>query len=271
MKQIIVPTDFSDGAWNALTYAVDLGERLEIRDLLILNSYQAPHSGAATLVSIDRIMQKDSEDGLRNLMDKIKDSGMSSRLNFHQKSIHSSLEKAINSQIEDYNDSLVVMGSKGESGTVEKIFGSNASDVALNAQCPVIIIPPQANFTNCSNVVLASDYDQVADRNLKILRTITALDASTSLQIIHVQEDDELSSSKASMGLDQNDISHTVMEISGKDITEAIDEYAIESDTDLLVLIRKDSGFFDNLFHSSITKKLALLSHVPLLILKRVE
>jgi len=268
MKQIIVPTDFSKGAWNALTYAVDLGERLEIRDIMLLNSYQAPHSGASTLASIDRIMQKDSEDGLENLIHKIKDSGMSSRVNFHHKSIHSSLEKALNSQIEDYNDSLVVIGSKGESGTVEKIFGSNASDVALNAHCPVIIIPPQANFTNCGNVVLASDFDQVADRNLKILRTITALEPSTILQIVHVQKDYDSSSSKASMGLDQSDIPHAVKDIPGEDIIEAIDKYAIESDTDLLVLIRRDSGFFDHLFHHSITKKLALLSHVPLLVLK---
>jgi len=268
MKQIIVPTDFSRGAWNALIYATDLAERLDIRDIQVLNSYQSPHAGAATLVSIDRIMQQDSENGLDKWANKIKDTGLSSRFNFEMKSIHSSLEEAINSQIEDYDSTLVVMGSRGETGAMEKIFGSNASHVALNAHCPVVIIPIDARFTNYSNVVLASDYHQAGDRNLEILRNITFLEPSTGLQVVHVQRDDDDSSSKISLKLDQSAIPHTVTEISGDDIGEAIDEYVSESGADLLILINKEAGFFDNLFHRSVTKKLTLLIHIPLLVLK---
>jgi nucleotide-binding universal stress UspA family protein len=268
MKQIIVPTDFSNGAWNALLYAAALGEALEIREILVLNSYHAPHAGAATLVSIDRIMQQDSEQGLADWMDKIKESGLSSQFNFHSKSIHASLVDAINSQVQGYSDRLVVMGSLGETGTVEKIFGSNASDVALKANCPVIVIPPKATFTSCRNVILGSDYDQVDERNLQILHTIVSLDPSTNLQIVHVQEEGE-TSTEASMGLD--DIPHTVKEVAGDDVGKALDEYVSEHETDLLVLINQESGFFTNLFHKSVTKKLTLLGHVPLLILKQVH
>ncbi len=271
MKQLIVPTDFSDGAWNALLYATDIGEKLGIREILVLNSYEAHHAGAATWVSIDKIMQKDSEKGLDKWMDKIKKTGISSRFNFHRKSIHSGLVEAINSQIDDYNDKLVVMGSLGETGMVEKIFGSNASDVALKANYPVIMVPSEAKFLNCKNVVLGSDYDQVAPRNLQIMRTICAFDPTTKLQIVHVQDEDEAPPSKASMGLDQDDIPHSIKVISGDDVSEALDEYVTNSDTDLLVLIKKDSGFFDKFFHRSITKKLTLLGHTPLLILKRID
>ena len=46
MKHIIVPTDFSKGAWNALMYATNLAEAMEIREITVLNSYHAPACGA---------------------------------------------------------------------------------------------------------------------------------------------------------------------------------------------------------------------------------
>ena len=64
---------------------------MEIREITVLNSYHAPHAGASTLVSIDRIMQQDSEEGLKLCMDKIKESGLSAKFNFHGKSLHAGL------------------------------------------------------------------------------------------------------------------------------------------------------------------------------------
>lgn len=268
MKQIIVPTDFSKGAWNALLYAAGLAEALSIREILVINSFTAPHAGAATLVSIDKIMQQDSEEGLRELMGRIKESGLSARLNFHSKSVHAGLVEAISYKVEEYN-TLVVMGSLGETGTVEKIFGSNASDVALNVHCPVLIIPPHVSFTNCDDVVLASDYDKVSERNLQILKAFYALDPSTKLQIVHVQEEEEDEADDvASMGLNQQNIPHVIKVIKGKNVSNALDDYVSNLKADLLVIIKKETGFIEGLFHRSVTKKLALLGHIPLLVLK---
>ncbi len=268
MKQIIVPTDFSKGAWNALLYAADLGEMLGIREMIILNSYEAPHASAATLGSIDRVMQRDSEKGLDKWIRKIKEAGISARFNFHEKSVHTGLVEAINSQIEDYNDTLVVMGSLGETGMVEKLFGSKASDVALRVHSPVLVIPPKANFSKYKNIVLGSDFDHIAEKNLKILRKIYSPDPASNFQVVHVQgEHDE--PGKASMGLQQDDIPHSITEISGDDVGEALDQYVSKSVADLLIVFRKENGFFGKFFHISVTKKLTLLGHVPLLVLKR--
>ena len=268
MKQIIVPTDFSKGAWNALLYATNLAEAMEIREIVVLNSYYAPHSGAATLVSIDRIMQKDSEDGLHMFMNKVKESGLSSKFNFRGKSIHASLVDAVNSEITDYTDNMVVMGSMGETGTIEKMFGSNASEVASKAQCPVVVVPPNASFAPKKNVVLASDYDQISDRNLQVLKVIKNTHSSATLQIVHVVKENESISGPVAMGISQDDLPYQVVEIPGNDVGAALDDYMTSSQADLLIMIKHDSGFVGNLFHKSITKKLALLVHVPLLVLK---
>ena len=271
MKQIIVPTDFSKGAWNALLFATKLGDALDVRDITVLNAYHAPHAGAATLHSIDRVMQQDSEEGLGKLMRKVKEAGLSSRFNFRSKSIHSGLLEAINSQITGYNGNLVVMGSQGETGTVEKLFGSNASHVAMNVKCPVIVIPPQAEYQGFHNIALASDFHGMDSDNLKVLNTINRLNPATKLRIVHVKGDDAHSEQEASMGLSQQDLPHELVEISGDKISSALDEYASNNKVDLLILIKKDMGFIENLFHHSVTKSLTLMAHVPLLVLKRVE
>ncbi len=268
MKQIIVPTDFSKGAWSALLYAAKLAEAMEIREILVLNSYYAPHSGAATLVSIDRIMQKDSEDGLNALMIKVRESGLSAKFNFRGKSIHASLLDAINSEITDYTENMVVMGSMGESGTIEKIFGSNASEVASRAQCPVVIVPPNAGFAPKKNVVLASDYDEISDQNMKVLQVIKNTHPSAKLEVVHVVKDTESITGPVAKEISQEDLPHEVVEITGNEVSVALQDYMSSSQADLLIMIKQDSGFLGNLFHTSITKKIALLASIPLLVLK---
>lgn len=254
-----------------MLFATKLGEALDVREITVLNAYQAPHAGASTLVSIDRIMQKDSEDGLNRLTDKIKEAGLSARFNFRCKSVHSGLVEAINSQITGYNGNLVVMGSRGETGAVEKIFGSNASDVAMNAKCPVIVIPPKANYQGFHNIALASDYDQLDEGNLKVLTTINRLDPATRLRIVHVQWGDAPSANKVFIGINQEDLPHELVEIpSGDKVSDTLDQYASSNKLDLLIVIKKDIGFFEGLFHHSVTKRLTLLGHVPLLVLKRI-
>ncbi|GJM29012.1 MAG: hypothetical protein DHS20C17_16470 [Cyclobacteriaceae bacterium] len=270
MKQIIVPTDFSKGAWNALLYALDIGEALGIREILILNSYYAPHAGASTLGSIDRVMQQDSENGLREWTNKIKEAGLSAKFNFHSKSVHATLVEGLNSQVHDYNDSLIVIGSLGHTGAVDKIFGSNASDVAAESKCPVMVIPAEAKYTSCKELVLGSDFDQIDERNLRILKTIDALDPSTKLKIVRVVNKSKPLSTADGDGISQDDLPHSTLEISGDNVSNALDEYVSNNRTDLLVLIKKETGFFESMFHRSVTKKLALLAHVPLLVLKRV-
>jgi len=270
MKQIIVPTDFSQGAWNALIYATNLGEALGVRDILVLNSYIAPHSGASTLVSIDRIMQQDSENGLEEWAAKIKNSGLSTKFNFHTKSVHANLVEALSSQVTDYNETMIVMGSLGETGKVEKLFGSNASNVALDVNCPLVVVPPNSQYTNLRDIVLGSDFDLLGENNLKILKQIDDLDPSTNLKIVHVTGKDEAQNTPSNLGIDQKLLPHSLLDIPGDNIGDALDTYVSSNQTDLLVLVKRKKGFFGSFFGSSVTKKMTLMGHVPLLILKEV-
>ena len=62
-------------------------------------------------------------------------------------------------------------------------------------------------------------------------------------------------------------IKHHFDFIEDDDKQHGIDEYLKTNNPDLLVMLKRKSGFFQSIFHKSITKKMALHGHTPLLVL----
>ena len=56
--------------------------------------------------------------------------------------------------------------------------------------------------------------------------------------------------------------------ILGKEIQNKLSDFIEDNPTDLLVMYQPHHDFWDRLFHKSITKKMALHTNVPLLVVK---
>lgn len=80
MKRIVLPTDFSKNAWNAINYALSIFKGVEC-EFFIVNAYQVGSSGLATKrgrandTRLFRLMKEQSERELKRLMEKIKEIG----------------------------------------------------------------------------------------------------------------------------------------------------------------------------------------------------
>ncbi len=272
MKRIIVPTDFSDAAWSAFLYAVKLAERIDAK-LIIINSYREPHAGAANIVSIERILRKDSERGLEDWLNRIRDTGIGNNLDVNVKSIHSGLLEALNSQIKGYDQQFIVMGTLGETGTIEKLIGSNASNVVAKVKCPVFVIPHDAKFSFSKKIVLAANFHNVPEKiNLRLLEELCLLHPSDKIEVVHVKDSDKgLAADKIAFDYFLSKIPYNAHKTSGRDISETLDKFISKSKIDLLVLIKKKKGLFESIFQKSVTKKLSLRTRIPLLILKAQE
>ncbi|MCB0376695.1 MAG: universal stress protein, partial [Sinomicrobium sp.] len=77
MKKILLPTDFSSNAWNAIAYALNLYAD-EACLFFLMNSYTPPLSGASTTITSTNITKtlleasrKISKDGLEDTLQKI--------------------------------------------------------------------------------------------------------------------------------------------------------------------------------------------------------
>ncbi len=147
MQHILLPTDFSKAAQNAVDYAFSLfnGSTCAFH---FLNTYTPDfiHSRVMALASTgspeEDAMQVASEEGLRNLIDSLADQYPDSGFEYNTVSSFNLLTEEIREQVELHNIDLIVSGTTGASGLKEVFLGSNTVRILRTAsETPVLVIP----------------------------------------------------------------------------------------------------------------------------------
>jgi nucleotide-binding universal stress UspA family protein len=161
MKKIIVPTDFSDCAMNALKTASEIAGKNQA-ELHLVHVYDRPVYGFAE-ANIDIIKNRKVlnyiEDKLRNIasQDFMKNIKLKKHI-IHDKKIWEALGSKKFSEAD-----LIVMGSHGSSGWREYFIGSNTEKVIRYAAPPVLVVKEWRNGFEIKNIVFASNFTSKVD------------------------------------------------------------------------------------------------------------
>lgn len=182
MKTILVPTDFSKHAENALKVAAQIAKKNN-GNILLLHMLELTMSGNDAITEghdIPELMffKNAAEDKLDDLMnaDFLNDIDVSSIIQFH-KAFEGIIENVKKHQVD-----LVVMGSHGASGFQEMFIGSNAEKVVRTSTVPVLVIKKDEGEFNVSNLTFASDFsDEVKEPFKKVVDFAKAFDAHVNL------------------------------------------------------------------------------------------
>jgi nucleotide-binding universal stress UspA family protein len=268
MKKILVPTDFSENALKALKYAVNLANKTD-SSIIVLNTYQLNY-GAGQLLSIDNILQEDREEQMKALLQSIHP-----LLNKNLK-IESYIEKGntveIISKIADYlKIDLILMGTTGAGGMKKMFMGSTAGHVIKNAEIPVLAIPSEYSEKAIKKITLALDSKQLKSNSVltPLLELLKVHKANLNLLIIANDDNDTVGiDADLLLYLEQLGIRFSYSKISSNSVTEGIIEFVRNKKSSLLCLIHHNRGWFENIFHRSISENMAFESHIPLLVLR---
>lgn len=145
VERILFPTDFSEGAANALLCAVDLAKRYNaklhilhvIYDFTKATGSHVPHVSADEMYSeMDKWAQNEIE---RCCLEETRD------LQGVEKTVLEGIpyEEIIKFAEKDKSD-MIVIGTYGRSGLERFIFGSTAERVVRKAPCAVLTVRPKA-------------------------------------------------------------------------------------------------------------------------------
>jgi nucleotide-binding universal stress UspA family protein len=168
MRKILIPTDFSENASNAVRYAFDMFHGIEDVEYVLLNAYDVPHGGSNTmLVSITDILKKDSEAGLKKCLKKMEMD--TEKHNIRTISMHGTLSAVIEEILKKEDFNLIVMGTLGAGGLKKVLLGSNTSDVVKKIKRPVLIVPHAARYELPDKILLTTDFKPIR-RDLQIER-----------------------------------------------------------------------------------------------------
>ncbi len=261
---ILLPTDFSDNADKATEIAFRLAKDSGGK-VTILHAYDLPYSDRSMSTSLLEVMKENAESNMAEFEKKVKaDYGANYDVQVRLGNPIRLIHEVSNTDAID----MVVMGTKGASGLEEILIGSNAASVIQNTNKPVLIIPPQAELKEVKKIVFASDLDpKVKAQPLERLREF-ALANKASIDIVHVQgEKAPVTGSRDFYSANLKGVEHGFTILRNENVEKAITDEALKEKADIVAAITKRYGFFEGLFHRSMTSRLAYHSTLPLLVL----
>ncbi len=158
MKKILVPTDFSNEAENAVKVAAQLAKKhnfeivlLHMLDLPIqqLNTGSAPADLPEAMYFM-KLAHKQFESVLKK--DYLQGITVTESVDFHD------ITKGILETCEREHIDLIIMGSHGAEGLKELFIGSNAEKVVRHSNTPVLVIKNNHEHFDIKEFVFASDF-----------------------------------------------------------------------------------------------------------------
>ncbi len=165
----------------------------------------------------------------------------------------------------------VVMGCHGTTAAERFFFGSNTVYALKHLHWPIIAVPANFAFAGIKKIAFASDLDKDLAKTALALLKNWVTDFMASLHIVNFGKQEQFyENSVFASGALQRELKVLDPQfhfITGENTEDAITQFVLANQIDLLVVLHKTYGFFENIFHKSQTKQFALYSAIPLLVL----
>ncbi|HVV54403.1 MAG TPA: universal stress protein [Mucilaginibacter sp.] len=283
MKTIAVLTDFSERAEHAAVYALQLAKKIKA-NILLFNAFivpaDTPMAGQLVWpVSDYEEIKKDTEKGLAKLAKKFeKELKEQHTIGAFLPAVSYQCEEgAVANNIaaleENRDIIMLVMATHGADEISAFMFGNNCRQVIDAATVPVLIVPSKARIRNIEKFAFATD---ITYSDVQYIRSLSGLAKrfSAEVMITNVSPDNPLDSQRdTAVRLFMEDVAKEVdyskinyLSIPNNSVKKGL-EWLIENvKFDILVMVHRKSTFFEFLFRSSMTKKIADHTVVPLLV-----
>jgi nucleotide-binding universal stress UspA family protein len=275
MKTILVATDFSKAASNALAYAAGIARHLKAK-LVLFNAFQLPPPMAVSILPRDH-RNRYLEENKAQLGQCARQIEQLYGIEVGWQSSYDPLAEALGKQVAQWNVDLVVVGMRGASNT-SQLMGNSAIEVLRHARYPVLVVPDEAYFTGIERILFACSYSSLGKHTPLHLLHELAEGFGASVQVLHVEKEDSLlwqegesAGTRADKALQLETslgkLRHEYKFVEAGNVQEGIDQGIEDLDADLLVMVSRRSGFWASLLHGSKTCKMAFHTRIPLLAL----
>jgi nucleotide-binding universal stress UspA family protein len=274
MKKILVPTNFSETANNALNYATALASLVDA-SIYLFHTYHVP------VTSVDIPVDLMGEEF--QLITKEKQKQIQEAITFYKEKhpfidIKPILEEGFMSDtikkvIEEELIDLIVMGTEGAEGYAEVLLGTNAAALIGKIKIPLIIIPDSYQYKPIQKIVYATDFLQSDIPNINKAAEFAKL-FQAELQVIHVatledkaQEQRDFRSFviHGNSKVHYNNVSYRF--IDNESVSDAIHNLTKDEHTDMFVMLTHKRSFMQRILHPSLSKKIAYHTSIPMLVL----
>lgn len=269
MKKILVATDFSKSAANAMIYALELASVLgrEVCAIHAIHPTEGINNSTYNAIFIEDYY-KNKREALKSWVDELtKDYPAVKVTNLCDVGF---LKTVINRFIDQHLVDLLVMGITGSTG-ITGIVGSNASMVVSQIRIPTLLVPLESTFTKVPMITLATDFEtKLSATDVYALNEIAMAFGSEKMQVLYVSEKSGESNFLMDESRLQELLPHTKLQfnyLQNKSTHIGIIEFIESNSTDMLCLVKHQHNIFYRLFTRSTVNQVMNKSVKAILVL----
>lgn len=278
MKNIVLPTDFSDNAWNAIFTALKLYTDVECK-FYLLHAYEPNtlnmlgQKGQQRLGVIYDSLSEHSKQELNKVLAYLKKNHHNPKHRFEVISISDPLEKAVEQLIAQKDVDLVCMGTQGATGAKQVFMGSNTVKVLKKIKNhPILAVPSDHDFKSLKSLAFPTDFSKKYEKNQMLPMTELVSLWKTNIQIVHVavefeMNDQQLINQKLlKKRLNDFDVMFYNIDFENN-IAHTLEKFMLNTEVDMIALIQYHHSFWEKMIGEPVVKKMTFHTKVPLLIL----
>jgi nucleotide-binding universal stress UspA family protein len=270
-KKILFPTDFSETAQGALNFAALIAHTTGAE--IVLAHVLQPELGAVNesgfVTDINVMMLENAEKSLAKLKAELEERGVSAATHVSQGFIADEINYLLSKEPMD----MIIMGSHGTSGFLEKIVGSTAAYVMEKSPITSIIVPAGYETKVVERIAFAHQLES-PDINYIEKAVDFAIELGVgTVDIVHVENEESLNvfNDKAVIKAIEEVFSEEKFKFhfyKSDSVAEGLERFIKDQQIDILATASNKKTFWDTLFGTHFSKKIAEKISVPVMVIK---
>ncbi|MGO3183570.1 MAG: universal stress protein [Aequorivita sp.] len=276
-KQILIPTDYSRNAFNAIVYAFELFEN-EDCTFHIFHSYFLARSAKGNLIypepqphEYDDVARA-SEESMARLKTKVGLLADNPKHSVHFDQEFGTIIELLEEKVTKEGIDLIVMGTRGITDDREVAYGRNAINVMESIrECAVLAVPRNVTYKRINEIVFPTNFkSHFREKEMEIFVKIAQRENSP-IRILHIGKESDLSEKqKESRSLLENyfnglEVTYHWLEKIG--VKEGVLSFVDERKSGMIGFVNRKHWFFGSVFSKPLVKSLGVHSKVPILAL----
>jgi nucleotide-binding universal stress UspA family protein len=272
MQNILIPTDFSDNADHALSFATEL-LKSKACNFFLLNVQKEHKESSRPSMEGEERKSKKARSRLDRTLRRMEKSTKNTEHTFRPILARGNFTDVVHESIKQLNIDLMVMGSKGKKSSIPVFLGTTTTKALKTVQkCPVLVVPKDAEIGIPKEIAFASDYKRRFDGNvIEPLRTVALL-SRAAIHVVHMGEEDRLDKLQAD---NLSDLvrhlspiphsTHIIPNFISK--TKIIQFFLKNQDIDMLAMVNYKGGYLEQIFREPVITKMIFHIDIPFLVL----
>ena len=272
MNTIIVPTDFSKNANNALTFAVELAKRNDSKIVVLhTNHYDIAPSSIPPELELQQFRQLQivTKEKLEQIQKEVLAKGVDCKTAVEIGPLNDVLDEVSSRK----RAKLIVMGTQGASGLKETFLGSNTGNAINHTKTPILAIPENYSFNDFEKVVFTTNYERRSAMDFKHLIQMIELFRS-NIKILHIANGDlSYAEEEKLLNKFENEMKEKYPSVNissqlmyGEETENIMTDFIKREHVNLVCFTTKHRSLLERIFGKpSVTKKMIYHSSVPIL------